>query len=338
MSEQAYQPSPQLFFETVNAYQRTAALKAAVELDVFSLIARGANTPSSLAKACAASERGVRILCDYLVIIGFLIKEGQSYRLTQDAAMFLDRDSPGHLGGAIEFLLSPMLTGAFQDLATNVRKGGTVLSGEGTVSPENPIWVKFARAMAPMMELPAQLIADLVGIDTSSRLKVLDIAAGHGLFGIKVAQANPNADVVALDWSHVLEVAKENAVTRGVSDRYKTLAGSAFEVDYGSGYDLVLLTNFLHHFDQPTCESLLKRAHAALTSTGKIVALEFVPNEDRVTPLGTATFSLMMLGTTPSGDAYTFSEYQRMFSSAGFGRTELHPLPPTLQQAVVAYK
>ena len=56
--------------------------------------------------------------------------------------------------------------------------------------------------------------------------------------------------MVALDWASVLEVAKENAQAAGVADRYTTLEGSAFDVDYGSGYDLVLLTNFLHHFDQ----------------------------------------------------------------------------------------
>ena len=338
MSQPIYQPSPQLFFDTVNAYQRTASLKAAIELNLFSLIGQGENTSHDLAAVCGASERGVRILCDYLVVIGFLLKEGQSYRLSPDSAVFLDRNSPGYLGGAVEFLLSPMLTSAFQDVAASVRKGGTVLSEGGTVSPEHPIWVKFARAMAPMMELPAQLIANLVSNGSSRIAKVLDIAAGHGVFGIKLAQTHPNAEIVAVDWPHVLEVAKENATARGVSGRYKTLPGSAFDVDYGNGYDLALLTNFLHHFDKPTCEVLLRKVHSALGSTGRVVALEFVPNEDRVSPPGTAAFSMMMLGTTPSGDAYTFSEYERMFSNSGFSRCELHPLPPTLEQAVISYK
>jgi len=338
MSEQAYQPSPQLFFETVNAYQRTAALRAAIELNFFSLIARGENSPADLAAASGASERGVRILSDYPVLMGFLSKEGQSYRLTADSALFLDRDSPAYLGGTIDFLLSPALTSGFQDLAANVRRGGTSLPDGGTVSPENPIWVKFAHAMAPMMELPAELIANLANDVTSSKMRVLDIAAGHGLFGIKLAQINPKAEIVALDWPHVLEVAQQNAAARGVSSRYKTLPGSAFDVDYGGKYDLVLLTNFLHHFDQSTCETLLRKVCAALVRSGRAVALEFVPNENRITPSGTATFSLMMLGTTASGDAYTFSEYQRMFANSGFSRSELHPLPPTLQQAVISYK
>ena len=338
MSQPIYQPSPQLFFDTVNAYQRTASLKAAIELNLFSLIGQGENTSHDLATVCGASERGVRILCDYLVVIGFLLKEGQSYRLSPDSAVFLDRNSPGYLGGAVEFLLSPMLTSAFQDVAASVRKGGTVLSEGGTVSPEHPVWVKFARAMAPMMELPAQLIANLVSNGSSRIARVLDIAAGHGVFGIKLAQTHANAEIVAVDWPHVLEVAKENATARGVSGRYKTLPGSAFDVDYGNGYDLALLTNFLHHFDKPTCEVLLRKVHSALGSTGRVVALEFVPNEDRVSPPGTAAFSMMMLGTTPSGDAYTFSEYERMFSNSGFSRCELHPLPPTLEQAVIAYR
>ena len=338
MSKPMPQPSPELFFTTVNAYQRTGALKAAIELDLFSCIGQGRETSQELAGKCGTSERGIRILCDYLVVLGFLTKQEGRYALTPDSAMFLDRHSPGYLGGALEFLLSPMLTDAFKDIAACVRKGGTLMPEEGTVSAEHPIWVKFARAMAPMMGLPAQLLANLVNGNATPKLKVLDIAAGHGLFGITLAQTNPNVEVVALDWPHVLEVAKENAQGRGVASRYRLLPGSAFEVNYGNGYDLVLLTNFLHHFDVPTCETLLKKVHAGLAAGGRAIALEFVPNEDRVSPPGTAPFSLMMLGTTPNGDAYTFSEYERMFRSAGFSRSEFRPLPPTLQQVVISHK
>src|SRR5262249_61875474 len=158
----------------------------------------------------------------------------------------------------------------------------------------------------------------------SPTVKVLDIAAGHGVFGIKLAQTNPNAEIVALDWPHVLEVAKENATARGVISRYKTLPGSAFDVDYGTGYDLVLLTNFLHHFDKETCETLLRKMRASLADGGRVATLEFVPNEDRVTPPQAAAFSMQMLGGTPRGDAYTFAELEQMFEHAGFAGRELH--------------
>lgn len=332
------QVSPALFFDTINSYQRTEALKAAITLDLFSAIAAGKATTTELGTACGAAERGIRILCDYLTIMGFLTKQDQRYALTPDSAMFLDRRSPAYLGGTIEFLLSPVLTSGFQDLTAAVRKGGTVMDQEGTITPDHPIWVSFARAMVPMMALPAHLMAELVDPAANRKLRILDIAAGHGLFGLAFAKRNPEVEITAVDWPNVLEVAKENAQAAGITERYQTKPGSAFDVDYGSGYDLVLLTNFLHHFDPPTCEVLLKKVHQALAPGGRAVTLEFVPNEDRISPPQVAGFSLVMLGSTPSGDAYTFPELDSMCRNAGFARNEFHQLPPTLQQVVISHK
>ena len=207
------------------------------------------------------------------------------------------------------------------------------------MSHDNPIWVAFARAMAPLMQMPAELLADLVGGDREQPLRVLDVAAGHGLFGIAVAQRYPKARVTALDWPNVLAVAAENAGAAGVADRHTLLPGSAFEVDWGGPYDVVLLTNFLHHFDLPTCGRLAAKAHAALAPGGRAVTLEFVPERRPRHPAGRPpAFALTMLATTARGDAYTFAEYERMFAAAGFARSEFHPLPPTTQQAVVSYK
>ena len=332
------QPSPQLFFQTINAHQRTEALKAAIELEVFTAIGEGNTTAAEIAKRCQTSEKGMRVLCDFLTIMQMLTKQGDRYALTLDSATFLDKRSPAYLGGATEFLCSPMTTDGAKHFAEAVRKGGTALENDGTIGPDNPIWVKFARAMAPMMALAAQLIAKLVDPNADRKLKILDIAAGHGLFGIGFATNNPQAEITAVDWKAVLEVAKENAQKAGVSDRYRTIEGSAFDVEFGTGYDLVLLTNFLHHFDPPTCETLLRKVRAALADGGHAVTLEFVPNDDRVTPPDAAGFSVMMLTSTPAGDAYTFAELERMFANAGFSHSTLHPLPPTIQQVIVSEK
>ncbi len=335
-SAAAYQPSPQLFFQTINAYQQTEGLKAAIELGVFTAIGEGCSTAKEIADRCKTSERGMRILCDFLCIMGFLTKEDNRYNLTLDTGMFLDERSPAYVGGAVEFMASPRLTDGFKNLAEVVRQGGTMLADGGTVAPENPIWVNFARGMAPLMALPAQLMARLVDPVGDEKMKVLDIAAGHGLFGLAFAK-NPEASIVALDWPNVLEVAKENAKRAGVADRYSTLEGSAFDVDYGTGYDLILLTNFLHHFDPATNETLLRKVHAALADGGRVVTLEFVPNEDRISP-DAASFAVVMLGSTPAGDAYTFSELEQMFVNAGFSRNAMHQLPPSIQQVLISRK
>ncbi len=337
-SSAAQQPSPLLFFQTINAHQRTEALKAAIELEVFTAIGEGNTTASAIANRCQTTERGMRILCDYLTIMGMLTKTDNQYALTLDSATFLDKRSPAYLGGTIGFLSTPELLEGSRNMTEAVRKGGTAIDNEGTVKPDNPIWVKFARAMAPMMAMPAQMIVKLVDPNADRKLKILDIAAGHGLFGISFAKNNPQAEIHAVDWKAVLEVARENAQQAGVADRYHTIEGSAFDVEFGSGYDLVLITNFLHHFDPPTNETLLRKIHAALADGGRVATLEFIPNDDRVTPPDSAGFSMMMLVGTPNGDAHTFAELEKMFANAGFSRSTLHPLQPTIQSVVISEK
>jgi 2-polyprenyl-3-methyl-5-hydroxy-6-metoxy-1,4-benzoquinol methylase len=158
-------------------------------------------------------------------------------------------------------------------------------------------------------------------------MRVLDIAAGHGLFGIEVAKQNPQAHVTGLDWAPVLRVALENARKAGVHDRYNMKPGSAFDVDFDGPYDAVLLTNFLHHFDRPTCVGLLQKIHAALRPGGKCATLEFVPDEDRVSPPTPAAFAMTMLTSTAAGDAYTLSELTSMYQEAGFKGIGGHPIP-----------
>lgn len=335
---QTTSPSPGLFFETINAYQRTEALRAAIEIDLFSVVAAGTKTAEEIGQACKASPRGVRILADYLTIIGFLKKSGERYELTADSGVFLDRKSPAYLGGTLQFLLAPSLVDCFTQLTAAVRRGGTAVSDDGTVSHDNPIWVDFARGMAPLMHLPAQLLVGLIGGDRAQPLRVLDVAAGHGMFGIAVAQQYPSAQITALDWQNVLAVSAENAAKAGVQERHHLKPGSAFDTDWGGPYDVVLLTNFFHHFDLPTCELIAQRAYAALAPGGRAITLEFIPDQDRVSPPGAATFALTMLASTARGDAYTFAEYQALLTKAGFTRNEFHPLPPTMQQAVVSYR
>lgn len=332
-------PTPERIFDAMNAFQRTEALRGAIDLDLFTAIGEGVTTAGALAERLGAAERGVRILADYLVVIGFLSKRGERYLLAPDAAAFLDRRSPAYLGTASRFLLAPQVASAFSNVAEAVKRGGTVLSGDGSITRENPLWVEFARGMAPMVRPAAQFIGELViekTIDGSR--KVLDIAAGHGLYGIEIAKRDPKAEITAVDWPAVLEVAKENAASSGVGERLHLLAGSAFEVDFGEGYDVALMTNFFHHFDRDTCIGLMKRVHRALSDQGVAVTLEFVPNDDRVSPPQPAAFAFVMLNSTPSGDAYTFSQYDEMFRSAGFARSEIVASPGLPQSVVLSYK
>lgn len=319
--------NPGLVFEMLNAYQRTAALKAAIDLDLFRAVGEGPGDVASIASRCSASERGIRILCDFLTINGVLVKEDGRYRHSPTSAAFLDPRSPSCLASIAQFLANPEMRGTYDNLAEIVRTGRTILPGDGSVEPENPLWVQFAESMAPMMAPMVGPLGAIVLEGNAGPMRVLDIAAGHGLFGIEVAKQNPQAHVTGLDWAPVLRVALDNARKAGVHDRYTMLPGSAFEVDFNGPYDAVLLTNFLHHFDKPTCVGLLHKIKAALRPGGQCATLEFVPNEDRVSPPTPAAFALTMLTNTAAGDAYTLSELTSMYDEAGFKGMRAHPIP-----------
>lgn len=321
----------------LSGYQLTAAVKCAIDLGLFTAIAAGHSSVASLSEHCHASPKGIRVLCDYLTVHEFLLKHEDRYALTSDSAVFLDRQSPAYFGGVATLFAGPTLYKAFHELTAVVRKGGTVLNEEGgTMSRENPVWEDFARSMMAMMRPAAEAIAGLVNAGDGAPLKVLDLAAGHGLFGITIARHNPNASIYAVDWASVLDIAREHALSAGVLDRWHALEGSAFEIEFGSDYDVALITNFHHHFTPSVIETLMRKVNGALKPGGIAVTLEFVPNNDRVTPPDAASFAMIMLATTPEGDAYTFAEYDAMYRNCGFSHNVLHRIDHSPEAVIIS--
>lgn len=325
-------PDLSVIVEALCAFQLTQALKGAIELDVFTHIAAGAVTPAAIAERAGASERGVRILCDYLTVRGLLGKQDGRYMCTPTTALFLDKRSPAYMGSIANFLAHDRIVERYRNIAGAVRKGGTATTS--TMTPNDPVWVEFARSMAPFIDIVAQQVAPLVATPGRAQ-KVLDIAAGHGLFGLRVAQANPSATIYGADWADVLTVAVENASAFGIGDRYHTIPGSAFDADLGNGYDLVLVPNFVHHFDAATNTAFLARLRRTMNTGGTLAVVEFVPNDDRISPSLPAAFSMQMLGATDSGEAFTWKDLDAMLAGAGFSNRRAQALEPTPQTLVL---
>ncbi len=315
-------------YETCLSYQKTAALQAAIKLDIFTKIGHQSLTAEQIASRTGASLRGVRILCDFLCVIGLLKKNTNLYNLSVDAKRFLDRTSPYYLADIIDFYAAPEIVSLImQDSTSYVIAGGT--SELTNISPDNPIWVKFAQSMVPFSSIAAQRIASYIVKRKMEPRKILDVAAGHGLFGIQVANIINHASVMAIDWANVLEIAESNAELAGLSDRYKTMAGNIFEIDWGKDYDLILLPNILHHFNQDECTILLGKARNSLSTDGSVFVIDLMPNQDRISPPEQAAFAFFMLATTPQGDAYPCSSYESMAKDAGLIVTDSMQLLPT---------
>ena len=214
--------------------------------------------PPSSPTRTGAAPRGVRSLCDRLVVDGFLAKDGDRYALRADAAAFLDRSSPAFLGSAVTFLTSPPVVGAFARLTDAVRRGGTAVEGDGSLAPEHPMWVEFARAhgaagrhdRAAARQRPGAARPDpRLGARHRRRPRAL---RHHP------RAATPEARVVALDWPNVLAVAaRERGARRRARTASRRCPAAPSTSTSARDHALVLLTNFLHHFDPPTNERLL---------------------------------------------------------------------------------
>ena len=326
------EPNPTLIWDTITAHQRSAALKAGVELGVFDSLGDGPLAAAELASRAGVAERGMRILCDFLTVHGLIAKTDGRYSHTATSAVFLDSRSPSSMAPTLPFLMNDKIMRSARLLTETIRQNRTILE-EPLAGDETAEWVTFARVMQPMMAAAAEFVAAET-VRGGTPAKVLDVAASHGLFGIAVARLAPRCEIVALDYPSVLEVTAENSRAAGVS--ITLLPGSAFTADLGAGYDAVLVTNLFHHFSAGDNIALMKRFRAALRPGGRMLTLEFVPNEDRISPHAPASFSLMMLTNTPSGDAYTMAEYGQMLDAAGFGAREIMDVPMSVQQLIVA--
>lgn len=322
------------FQDIALAYHKTAVLKAAVELDIFTLIGADAVTSNELSEKAATSRRGMRILCDSLAVMGLLEKHGGTYKTATIWRRYLDTASAACVAQSIEFFAAPEIAHlVLDDPASFVRRGGS--EGLAQMAPEHPIWARFAKVMTPIARVTAKRAAAQLAAHPGPLVRVLDVAAGHGLYGIEIARARPDAVVTFVDWPGVLALAWENAKAAYLNDRYRAVPGNAFEVDWGTDFDLAIVSNFLSHLDRDECVALLRKVRSSLSRQGRACAIEFVPHEDRVSPPLQAMFAFWMLATTPGGDAYTATDLDQIAKAAGFAGASVRPLRPTPQSLVM---
>ena len=149
-------------------------------------------------------------------------------------------------------------------------------------------------------------------------MRVLDVAAGSGVWGIALAEASPRVRITAVDWPQVLDVTLTVAARHGVGDRVEKLAGDVFEIDLGGGYQAAVLGHILHSFGESRCRRLLGKVRQALAPGGAIAVAEFLVDEARATKTNGLIFAVNMLVNTEDGGTYTFREIKGWLEQAGF--------------------
>jgi 2-polyprenyl-3-methyl-5-hydroxy-6-metoxy-1,4-benzoquinol methylase len=308
---------PEALMQLMQGVQVSGIFKAAIDLGVYSKIAEGAATAPAIAKAVDCPERSTRILLDAMATLGLVTKSGTSYALTPVTEQFLVRGKPTYMGDLTQIFGSAMLWPATQKLAEAVKNDGTTLP-EHAETPRHSFWETFARSTAALAGPAASALDGLLGkwFEGKDKVRVLDVAAGSGLYGFTLA-SRPNVHLTALDWPNVLVETKEWAKRVHVDPgRVRYIEGNLFEVDFQGPYDLILMSHVYHHFDAATCASLTKKAAGALAPGGRLAVQDFLYDADLKNPMG-ALFAVTMLMWSRKGETYSADDFTKWFKAAG---------------------
>lgn len=294
------------------------AMEAAVKHGLFDALDRGPMTLAEAAEATGASRRGMRMILELLAGLGLLQRgDDQRFSLAPDSAMFLVSTKPAFVGGMIKHCSEQLLP-------SWMRLNEAVATGKPTraVNKERvgqEFFQNFVADLFPMNYRAARCLAEYVmqGRD-GAPTRVLDLAAGSGVWGIAIAQSAPKVTVTAVDWSGVLPVTQKIAQRFRVKDRFTFVAGDLESAEFGTGYDVATLGHILHSEGEERSRTLLKKTFDALAPGGTIAIAEYLVNADRSGPPGGLIFALNMLVNTERGDTFSFEQIGGWLEEAGF--------------------
>jgi ubiquinone/menaquinone biosynthesis C-methylase UbiE len=309
----------------------TQVLTSAVELGLFTRVAEGKATVAALEAATRASRRGLRMLLDALVGLGFVTKEdagdGARYGLTPESEAFLVEGRPGYHGDFVR-LHGTLMAGNWAKLTECVRTGRPVMAAE---QPEEgaAVWSELVDSLFPVGYAAANALGrELRRLHPEGTLRLLDIAAGSGVWGIAAAQADPAVRVVAFDLPGTLPHARKWAERLGVAERFEFRAGNIREEELGQAeFDAAVLGHICHSEGAEHSGALLTKVARALKPGGTIAIADMIPDDDRRGPVFPLLFAINMLVHTSEGDTFTFAEYRQWLEQAGFRDARLLQVP-----------
>ncbi|HEY5992817.1 MAG TPA: class I SAM-dependent methyltransferase [Candidatus Udaeobacter sp.] len=302
------------------AYAPPLIISAAVSNKVFDALENGAKTVEQVSKETGASVRGLRAIMDALVGLDLLKKDRNGkYLLTPESEAFLISNKPGTLAGFFQTIL-PRLASKWLQI-TEVARTGRPVAAVNEENEGTKFFSQLVESTIPRSYGGAQKLADHLKVaKTKDELRVLDLAAGSGIWGIAFAERSPRVRVAAVDWAGMIPTTKRITQKFGVTDRFKFIGGDLLEANFGNGYDIATLGHILHSEGEQRSRQLLKKTFSALKPGGTIAIAEWLVNDRRTEPTHSLMFAVQMLVNTERGDTFSFNEIKRWLGDAGFKR------------------
>jgi ubiquinone/menaquinone biosynthesis C-methylase UbiE len=310
--------TPERINQIAFAFAPPLVLEAAIRNRVFDVLDAGPMSLQQIIQATGASERGLAAILNVLAGLAFVAKDAQgNYSLLPEASAFLVSTKPSFQGGLLKHCSEQLIPRwlSINEVVANGRPARrNNVEADGGAFFETFVNDIFSLSFPGAMDLARHL-----GLaSASSPVRVLDLGAGSGVWGIALAQSSPQVTVTAVDWPTVIGVTQKNAERFGLAERFSFAPGDLLEADFGTGHNLATIGHILHSMGEQSSRALLKRVHAALAGGGTVSIQEFLVNPDRTGPMNGLIFAVNMLVNTDQGNTFSFEEISAWLTEAGF--------------------
>jgi ubiquinone/menaquinone biosynthesis C-methylase UbiE len=296
-----------------------AVLFTAFKLGVFEAIGAEGSDIEEVAAVTSCSAKGTRMLLDCMTAMGFLEKRSGRYRLNEISREYCLSSSENCLRAF--FACSERLAQLWFTLPEAVATGRRT-SVRFSKKEQQRLNVDIAQALFHVHKKSAWKLAalckEIFSLD-GRQIKILDVAAGSAVWSIPFILQSENAKATAVDFREVVRVARGFAEKFAVGPRYRFLGGDIRTVEFGSDeYDIVLLGHICHSEGAEWSRRLIAKAFAALQRSGRLLIMDYFPDENRCSTELPLSMALNALLGSDEGDTFTLSEYRQWLSAAGF--------------------
>jgi SAM-dependent methyltransferase len=318
--------TPERIMQCAWGYIPPLVLEAAIRHRVFDVLASGAKTVQEVHADTGASERGLTAIMNALVGLNFLAKDVRgAYSLTPESDTFLVSTKPGYLGGFLRHCSQHLIPKwlHLNDIVASGRPVEAVNQEESGGS----FFHEFVSDIFPTSYPSAQNLARHLSSSGSAPRRVLDLAAGSGVWSIALAQSSEAVHVTAVDWPEVIPVTRATVSRFGLTDRFSFIEGDLLQAEFGSHHTVATLGHILHSEGRERSRTLLAKTFRALAPGGTIAIAEFLVNAERTGPPNGLFFAVNMLVNTDNGDTYSFEEISGWLVEAGFTDARLLESP-----------
>lgn len=320
--------TPDSIMQLAFGFWGSKTLLSAVELGLFTELAKGPLTLEAIRSRLGLHERGARDFLDALTALGMLKRDQGVYSNAPETNLFLDRAKPTYVGGMMEMMSARLFRfwgnlteGLKTGLPQNEAKEGSDLFQTLYSDPKR--LEQFLSAMTGLSLGIARAISQK--FPWAQYKTFVDVGAAQGGLPVVLAQAHPHLQGIGADLPIVGPIFEKYVASHGMQDRIRFQPLDFFQQPLPQA-DVIVMGHILHDWDLPTKKMLIAKAYDALPAGGALLLFEAIIDDDRKSNAMGLLMSLNMLIETPGGFDYTGADGQGWLREAGFKQTRVEHL------------